>query len=79
MKQTNKQGKRTEGAQNDTDGHKRNVRVYNIPESRPDEPETGAVSIRKCCKIFTDMVWVPVAESDIESSHRVGNRSTRQD
>ena len=46
--QLNKQGKRTDslrGAQNDAEqhGHKRNVRVYNISESRPDEPETEAV------------------------------------
>ena len=82
--QLNKQGEHIDslrGAQDDAEqhGHKRNVRVYNIPESRPDEPETGAVSTRKCCKIFTDMVGAPVAESDIELPHRVGNRSSRQD
>ena len=38
LNQLNKQGKRTDslrGAQNDAErhGHKRNVRVYNIPES----------------------------------------------
>ena len=30
-------------------------------------------------KIFTNMVGVPVAESDVEVAHRVGNRASRQD
>ena len=82
--QLNKQGKRIDSlqaAQNDADQHGRkwNVRVYKVPESRTEEPETGAACIRKCCKIFTDIVGVPVTESDVEVAHRLGNRSSRQD
>lgn len=80
----NRQGKRIDSLramQNDAEQQSRkwNLRVYNVPESRTEEPETGAVCIRKCCKIFTDMVGVPVTESDIEVAHRLGNRSPRHD
>lgn len=57
-------------------GRKWNIRVFNIPES--EEPEPGPACIKKCCKIFTDMVGVPVQEEDIEVAHRIGTRLRNQ-
>lgn len=66
--------------QNDLEQHGRkwNLRVFNIPEPTPGEPETAAACAKKCCEIFTSMVGVPVTEADVEIAHRIGNRSPRQ-
>jgi FtsZ-binding cell division protein ZapB len=64
--------------QNDIEqqGRKWNLRVYNVAEVKPEDPaETSADCIKKSCQIFTDMMGVPVEESEVEVAHRVGART----
>ncbi|KAL8620472.1 hypothetical protein ACOMHN_048405 [Nucella lapillus] len=65
-------------AQNDVEQHGRkwNLRVFNIPESKPEESESSAECAKKVCHIFSTMVGASVSEEDIEIAHRVGQRMT---
>jgi hypothetical protein len=64
-------------AQNDQEQQNRkwNVRVYNVEEVKPEDTETSHDCITKCCKVFSDLVGVPVSEEEVEVAHRVGNRA----
>eukprot|EP00745_Piridium_sociabile_P013195 TRINITY_DN19706_c0_g1_i16.p1 TRINITY_DN19706_c0_g1~~TRINITY_DN19706_c0_g1_i16.p1 ORF type:complete len:305 (+),score=50.15 TRINITY_DN19706_c0_g1_i16:138-1052(+) len=59
-------------------GRKWNVRVFNIPETNSQKPETTADCVKKCCDIFTNLVGVKVSEPDIEIAHRIGNKPSPQ-
>ncbi|KAL8625011.1 hypothetical protein ACOMHN_012020 [Nucella lapillus] len=65
-------------AQNDGEQHGRkwNLRVFNIPEPKPEESESSAECAKKVCHIFSTMVGASVSEEDIEIAHRVGQRMT---
>ncbi|KAL8603483.1 hypothetical protein ACOMHN_038624 [Nucella lapillus] len=64
-------------AQNDIEqqGSKWNLRVFNVAEAGSDQPESASDCIKKVCRVFSDMVGVPVTEHDIEVAHRTGRRT----
>ncbi|KAL8610071.1 hypothetical protein ACOMHN_045469 [Nucella lapillus] len=78
LNQQEKQIATLTGAQNDVEQHgcKWNLRVFNIPESKPEESESSAEFAKKVCHIFSTLVGASVSEEDIEIAHRVGQRMT---
>ncbi|KAL8575854.1 hypothetical protein ACOMHN_014859 [Nucella lapillus] len=47
----------------------------NVAEAGSDQPGSSSDCIKKVCRVFSDMVGVPITEHDIEVAHRTGRRT----
>ena len=74
IEQYRKENENFKREQNEHEQHSRqwNLRVYGVPEVEGDESVEDCV--RKCMKVFTEKVGVPVTDRDVEIAHRSGKR-----
>ncbi|KAL8585934.1 hypothetical protein ACOMHN_061095 [Nucella lapillus] len=69
----NKQLAALRKSRNDMEQHGRmwNLWVFNVAESRTDEPESTAACTKKVCNICTELVGGTVREGNIEIAHTI--------